>query len=219
MWVEFSCRVFQPSALAAVLLLGACASSPPPARPAENSKARPSPVVSATVPASIEEADIAKINTVLSLTRELLLLAPDVARVNWNNKVSPENKTQEAQQLKSLEQAAVRYQTDVELVRAYFQALIEADRFVQTELHKQWRSQGVPPIMTLTRTPAQLQAAATEIRPKLLAALSQMPDVLKKKGAAAQIQARALEILPNRSALSEPTRNIAIAPLLSRALN
>jgi hypothetical protein len=73
--------------------------------------------------------------------------------------------------------------------------------------------------MTLTRTPAQLQAAATELTPRLLAALSQMPAVLKKKGAATQIQLRALDIMPNRSALSEPTRNIAIAPLLSRALN
>ncbi|MFN7537025.1 MAG: hypothetical protein ACK5QN_04955, partial [Burkholderiales bacterium] len=123
------------------------------------------------------------------------------------------------QQLKALEQAAVRYQADLELVRAFFRGLIEADRFVQTELHKQWRNQGVPPTMTLTRTPTQLQAAATELTPRLLAALSQMPAVLKKKGAAAQIQLRALDIMPNRSALSEPTRNIAIAPLLSRALN
>ena len=214
MWVEFSHHTNRYLVLAAVLILGACTTLPPD-KPVETGK----PVATVVVIESIEEADIAKINTLLALTRELLLLAPDVARVNWNNKVSPENKLRDEQQLKALEQAAVRYQADLELVRAFFRGLIEADRFVQTELHKQWRNQGVPPTMTLTRTPTQLQAAATELTPRLLAALSQMPAVLKKKGAAAQIQLRALDIMPNRSALSEPTRNIAIAPLLSRALN
>jgi chorismate mutase len=213
MWVAFSRRFIGLFALVAVLVLGACITSPVIKSP-ESSQ---TPVIA--VDDSIGEADIVKINTLLTLTRELLLLAADVARVNWNNKAALDNKAQDAQQLKALEQAALRYQADVELVRDYFQGLIEADRFVQTELHKQWRSQGAPRTMTLTRTPAQLQATASEIKPKLLAALSQMPAVLKKKGAATQIQVRALEIFPNRSALSEPTRNMAIAPLLSRASN
>jgi chorismate mutase len=215
MWVEFSLRSCGLCVLAGVLTLGACTSSVPIIKQAEGVVSVPSTVVVE----SIEEADIEKINTVLTLTRELLLLAPDVARVNWKNKASPENKSSDESQLRAIEQAAVRYQTDPELIRDYFQGLIEADRYVQTELHKQWRTQGMTLNITLTRTPAQLKSAATELNPQLLAALSHLSAVLRKKGAATQIQIRALEIFPNRSALSEPIRNIVIASLLRRAAN
>jgi chorismate mutase len=215
MWVEFSLRLCGLCVLVMALTLSACTTSAPIIEKTEGA----APVAPTALVESIAEPDIEKINTVLTLTRELLLLAPDVARVNWKNKASPENKSRDESQLRAIEQAAIRYQTDPELVRDYFQGLIEADRYVQTELHKQWRSQGIPLNITLTRTPAQLKRAASELNPQLLAALSHLPAVLRKKGTAMQIQARALEIFPNRSALSEPIRNIVIAPLLSRASN
>jgi hypothetical protein len=105
------------------------------------------------------------------------------------------------------------------LLRDYFQALMEADRYVHTALHQQWRTQGVPPTMTLTRTKKQLQAASEKIMPQLLTALAQVQPMLDKAGAATVLRSRALVWMPDRSALSEPTRNIVMAPLLERAGN
>lgn len=195
------------SSVALLAILGACAPLPMISGETHGSGAQ----------TGWTENDMNKINMVLTLTRELLLLAPDVARVSWNNKSVLQDRANDMKRLQALEQAAARYKTDPVLVRDYFQGLIEADRYVQTELHKQWRAQGVPATITLTRTAAQLQAASEDLTPKLLAALAQVLPVLSKPGATAQIQMRALEILPKRSALSEPTRELALAPLLARA--
>lgn len=173
-------------------------------------------ITTAPLPNSINAEDLEKIDAVLNLTRDLLLLAPDVARVSWNNKVNVDELSEDPAQLKNISQAAALYKADTTFITEYFQGLIKADRYVQSELHKQWRAQGVPATMTLTRTQTQLQNVSAELLPKLLAALAALPPVLEKKGAANSVRHRALEFLPNRSALSEATREMAIAPLLKR---
>ena len=238
MWLKnFGGGLSKPSAalslgwllfLSLPLLLTACATAPfsshPTPAPVANSAKNSAPnsssnanVTPAALPASIKPQDLEKIDAALNLTRDLLLLAPDVARVSWNQKIDLGDPSEDQARLKNISQAAALYKADTAFMTEYFQTLIKADHYVQTELHKQWRAQGVPPTMTLTRTPAQLQNASAELLPKLLAALAALPPVLEKTGAANSVRSRALELLPNRSALSEATREMAIAPLLKRA--
>lgn len=207
-------KLLSPLLITATCLLGVvgCASVGRPTPPTTSPVAPP-------LAADINAADIEKIDAVLSATRELLLLAPDVARVSWNEKNSPADRSGDEARLQSIQNAAKNYDIEPSFLRDYFQALIEADRYVQVELHRQWRAQRVPPTMTLTRTKVQLQAASAKISPQLLTALTHVLPALKKTGAAAALRSRALEFMPNRSALSEPTRNIVMAPLLSRAVD
>lgn len=161
--------------------------------------------------------DIARLDTLLAQTRELALLAPDVARVKWNTRQPVANARAENAMVAAAAREAAKYKADPGLFRDFFSAQIEAAKFVQTKMIEQWREAKAPKTMTLTRSPAQIQAASDAITPKLMQALADAAPVLKIPGARAVLETRAKEILPTKSALSDPTREIAIRPLLERA--
>lgn len=175
--------------------------------------------VSPSLPAFAPD-NLAKIDAVLDPMRELLRLAPDVARVKWNEKRPVANRATDTALVEAAAQQAPRYGGDPALYRAVFRALVEASNYAQGELIKQWADQKRPPTQTLTRTPVQIQAVSDEVSPRLLKALAEVTPVLALPGARAAIEARAKEFMPSSSsALAEPTRNMAIAPLLARAAN
>lgn len=192
-----------------VAMLAACAS------PGGPSIFLPTPAPLPSLPAE----QIARIDALLLQTRELLLLAPDVARIKWNAKIPVVNKAAEAELVNGAALQAPRYKADPRLFKDFFQAQVDASRFVQTELHRQWREQNVPPVLTLTRSAAQIQVASDTVTPKLMAALAAIGPTLAMPGAKSTIEMRANELLPTRSSLSDPTRRISIAPLLARAAN
>jgi chorismate mutase len=167
-------------------------------------------------PARITASQGAHIDALLTQTRELLLLAPDVARIRWNAKQMPEDAAAEQAIVNAAVAQATQLNSDPELFRAFFKAQLEASKFVQSEMHKQWREARLGNI-TLMRTPAQVQAASDDITPRLLQALAKAAPALKAIGVRSLIETRAAEIMPTRSALSDPTRAIAIRPLLERA--
>lgn len=168
------------------------------------------------VQAGLTESQQGAIDRLLTATRDLALLSLDVARIKWNAKQPVDNSRAEASLLQGVAAEAKRLQSDPSLFREYFQAQIDASKFVQFELFRQWREAKVPSV-TLTQTPAQVQAASDTHTAALLAALAEVGPSLKAMGARPYIETRARELLPTRSALSDPTREIAIAPLLARA--
>ncbi|WP_028310257.1 hypothetical protein [Derxia gummosa] len=199
---------------------GAAASAPaattpaPPAAAAGTTPARPLP------PAPITADQLAKLDNLLLLTRDLLNLAPDVARIRWNaaqgKPVAP-GADIDAARGDAAARLARDFNADPDLVRDYFRAQSEASRYVQSALWAQWTRAGTPPTMTLIRGDAQVQAVSDRITPKLMRALADAAPALRAIGAKNAIAAHAKDKLPTRSALSDPTRAIAIRPLLDRA--
>lgn len=198
-----------------VLVLGACATTATPP-----SATTPTGTVSSTgapITLGIAPEDTARIDALLTQTRDLLLLAPDVARIQWNAKRLADNRKSDAAIVDHAAGEAARYKADPGLFRDYFQALVEASRYVRTELTKQWKAAHAPATMTLTRSVAQVQSASDTITPALMQALADAAPVLKIPGARNVVETRAREIMPTKSALSDPTRAMAIRPLLERA--
>lgn len=176
--------------------------------------AAPAPI---TTSQAIPIDQLARIDAVLFAERDLLRLAPDLARVKWNDKTPIVDRAADEQRIVDALGDATRVQADPTLVRDTLRALNEASNFAQNELHKQWREQKRPPMQTLTRTPAQIQASYNEIVQRLLAALAQLPTALRVPGAYGVVDQRAAEAMPSVSSLAEPVRRIAIKPLLDRA--
>lgn len=160
--------------------------------------------------------DIARLDALLTQTRELLLLAPDVARIKWNARQAVANPRAEAAMIDGATRQAAKYKADAGLFHDYFSAQVEASKYVQSQMIEQWRAAKAPKV-TLTRSPAQIQAASDAVTPKVMQALADAAPVLKIPGARAVLETRAKEIMPTKSALSDPTRAIAIRPLLERA--
>ncbi|HEU4622160.1 MAG TPA: hypothetical protein VFS42_08035 [Burkholderiaceae bacterium] len=160
---------------------------------------------------------VARIDALLLLERDLLRLAPDIARIRWNDKAPIGNRDDDDARTAAAMKLAVRYQIDPVFVRDVFTALTQASNFAQSELHKQWREQRRPPLLTLTRTPAQVQSIMDGLVPRIVQALANAGPALRTPGAYAMIEARAAEAMPSVSALAEPTRRRAIKPLLDRA--
>lgn len=161
--------------------------------------------------------DIARLDALLTQTRELLLLAPDVARLKWNARQPVANARAEAAMIDGATKQAVKYKADAGLFHDYFSAQVEASKFVQSTMIEQWRAAKAPKTITLTRSAAQIQAASDAVTPKVMQALADAAPVLKIPGARGVLETRAKEIMPTKSALSDPTRAIAIRPLLERA--
>ncbi|WP_085314519.1 chorismate mutase family protein [Derxia lacustris] len=188
----------------------------PVASPAPPAAVPPRPVA----PAPINGAQLIRLDDLLGLTRELLNLAPDVARIRWNasqGKPATAGADLDAARGEAAARLAASYNADPELFRDYFRAQSEASRFVQGELFAQWKRAGAPPTMTLTRSEAQVQATSDKLTPRLMRALADAAPGLRAGGARAAVAAHAKTRLPTRSALSDPTRAIAIKPLLDRA--
>lgn len=199
----------------ALLMLGACATTATP----PSGSAPPGAISSTGTPITLGIApeDVARIDALLTQTRDLLLLAPDVARIQWNAKRPVENRKSDAAIVDHAASEAPKYKADPGLFRDYFLALVEASRFVRIELTKQWKTANAPATMTLTRSVAQVQGASDAITPTLMQALADVAPVLKIPGARGVVETRAKDIMPTKSALSDPTRAIAVRPLLERA--
>ena len=161
--------------------------------------------------------DVARLDALLAQTRELLLLAPDVARVKWNARQAVANPRAEGAMIEAATRQAAKYKADSGLFHDYFSAQVEASKYVQSQMIDQWRAAKAPKTLTLTRSPAQIQAASDAVTPKVMQALADAAPVLKIPGARGVLETRAKEIMPTKSALSDPTRAIAIRPLLERA--
>ncbi|CAN5153189.1 hypothetical protein BH10PSE17_BH10PSE17_12190 [soil metagenome] len=166
--------------------------------------------------APIPTRQAAALDALLINTRDLLLLAPDVARIRWNAKQTDLGSDGDQRVIDEAVAQAAQYKADPALFRDYMQAQFAASRYVQNALFKQWRDAGVGQL-TLTRTPAQIQTASDSLSPQMLSTLAAAAPVLKTPGIRAFIESRAQELLPTRSALSDPTRALAIKPLLDRA--
>lgn len=204
-------------ALIVALLIAGCASHGPHSSAAAGTAVQsrtPDPALPATV--GLTDTQQAAIDRLLTATRDLALLSLDVARIKWNAKQPVDNPRAETNLLQGVGAEAKRLHADPALFRDYFQAQIDASKFVQFELFRQWREAKVP-MVTLTQSPAQVQAASDQHTATLLSALADVAPSLKAAGARSYIENRARELLPTRSALSDPTREIAIAPLLARA--
>ncbi|CAN5449420.1 hypothetical protein BH09PSE6_BH09PSE6_22660 [soil metagenome] len=225
-------RIVLTAMVAVPLVLSGCSGIPVsgaagPRAPAGDPTAPPAPTGTPTAqldgsgegtPAAppIATRQAAALDTLLINTRDLLLLAPDVARIRWNAKQTDLGTEGDQRIADEAVAQAAQYKADPTLFRDYLQAQSAASRYVQNALFKQWRDAGVGQL-TLTRTPAQVQAASDSLSPQLLASLAAAAPVLKTPGIRPLIESRAQELLPTRSALSDPTRALAIRPLLDRA--
>lgn len=118
------------------------------------------------------------IEHVLTLMKQRLELARDVARYKWNTQGKIEDLAREQMIIAGLEQQAVNQGLPADWAKRFFRAQIEASKRVQRELFEQWRKaqagrfDDTPDLATVTRPKldaltSQLIAALANAWPQL----------------------------------------------------
>jgi hypothetical protein len=207
--------LLRPLSFTTLLLLAACNTPPrrdvyevvPPPPPA------PMPVEVAPPPRPVLAAqDEEKLHELVLAMKDLLNLAPDLARARWARKQAAEDKEQDRRWLAIAAQLAKAQSLPVERVEAFVQAQIDAANFARRGMFAQWQT--TPSTLPLkVGADGAAEAAIAVLVKRYGVALS----VLRRPGSRATLEALALAELPNRTALSEPTRKLAMAPLLDMA--
>lgn len=194
-------------------LLSSCASmapappAPPPSLPGVPNQPNQSPAVS-----SFPEAEQTQLRALLVAMRDLLNTSPDIARTQFARKQPAVNAAQDRRWLGIADQLAVLQKLPVDQTRVFMQAQLDASNFAKRGLFAQWES--APSKLPLKPSiHAQAEARIGE----LIKRFARAQPALKIPGAKAAIETIALEELPNRNPLSEPTRKLAIGALLKMA--
>jgi|UPI00067455EC chorismate mutase len=84
-----------------------------------------------------------RLEKLLRLINQLLLIAHDVARWKWNKKQAIQDKRGEQELLTKLSQQATKYGLEADTLTNFFQAQITASKLIQTADFQQWEQQGI----------------------------------------------------------------------------
>ncbi len=195
------------------VLLSSCAwmveapKPPPPSLPGIPNQPEPSPVVS-----GFPDAEQTQLRALLVAMRDLLNTSPDIARTQFARKQPAVNAAQDRRWLGIADQLATLQKLPLDQTRLLMQAQLDASNFAKRGLFAQWGS--APSKLALKPS---IQAQAEARIGELIKRFARAQPALKVPGAKAAIETIALEELPNRNPLSEPTRKLAIEPLLKMA--
>lgn len=136
-------------ALAAVLVLAACATP--------------------TAPASRTDVE-----QLLMLQKARLDVAAPVARSKWNSHAPIDDPAREAVILDDVAARARLLKLDPEWTRRFFQDQFDAGKIVQRDLHRQWRAEQHPPFSNPPDLARQVRPVLDRLTPDLLAVLTRL---------------------------------------------
>lgn len=155
-----------------------------------------------------------KVDKLLQLIQQRLLIAHDVARWKWNHKRPIEDRQREQQLLDKLQKQAIDYGLQPDAVSAFFAAQITAGKLIQTADFQIWQRQGVKSFTNVPDLNQNLRPLLDKLNTDFLAVLTDMNAVLSCSLVQELIKSRA-QIIIRGDGINPTVRRTAIAPLLA----
>jgi hypothetical protein len=209
-------KLLAPSIAALALLAGCVTITVPPGTapgtPGSTAPGVPPPVPSVPAPPQFSAADKESVTKLLTTLRDLVNTAPDLARVRWVAKQPAVDPVLDKKLMDLAVQLAPLHKAPPEGTRTLMQAQINALNYAKQSLFDAWQS-------TPTTLPVRpgAEARAEGLIGDLVKQYANVQTALVLPGARNFIEAKSLELLPDRSALSAPIRRMVTAPLLDAA--
>jgi hypothetical protein len=173
---------------------------------------QPAPTPSVPAPPQFSAADQERVTRLLTSMRDLVNTAPDLARVRWAAKQPAVDPVLDKRLMDLALQLAPLHKAPIEATGKLMQAQIGALNYAKQGLFENWQS-------TPTTLPVRpgAEARAEGVIGDLVKQFADAQTALTLPGARGFVDAKANELLPDRSALSGPIRRMVIAPLLEAA--
>jgi hypothetical protein len=163
-------------------------------------------------PPQFSTADQERVTRLLTTMRDLVNTAPDLARVRWAAKQPAIDPALDKRLMEMAAQLTPLHKAPPEQTRLLMQAQINALNYAKQGLLDSWQS-------TPTTLPVRpgAESRAEGLVGTLVKQFADAQTALTLPGARSFVDAKALELLPDRSNLSAPIRRMVIAPLLDTA--
>jgi len=159
-------------------------------------------------------ADTATVDHLLTLIRQRLEVAPEVARTKWNSRAPIEDPTREKQIVDDVAARAAEYGLDAHTARSFFGAQIAAGKTVQSGLHAQWTSNRQPPFARVADLGTDIRPTLDRLTPLMMRALADARPVLERRGSDRLLALESKTVLANAPGGDAAVRQ-AVAPLLT----
>jgi chorismate mutase len=154
-----------------------------------------------------------RLEKLLRLINQRLLIAHDVARWKWNRKQPIEDRQREEELLGKLSQQANKYGLDGDTVTNFFQAQITASKLIQKADFQQWQQQGVTSFNDVADLNQTIRPALDQLNTEFLFVLAQLKPVLGCPAMKEIIKSRA-EVIIRGNGINPTVQRLTIAPLL-----
>ncbi|MEH2204881.1 MAG: gamma subclass chorismate mutase AroQ [Nostoc sp.] len=153
------------------------------------------------------------VDKLLKLIQQRLLIAHDVARWKWNQKRPIEDLKREQELLLKVRQQATTHSLEPDRVAAFFQAQIEAGKFIQTADFQNWQKQGIKSFANVPDLNQTLRPSLDKLNTEFLFALTELTSVLGCPQIQELIQSRS-QVIIQGDGIDRQVQNLTISPLL-----
>ncbi|MEH2402339.1 MAG: gamma subclass chorismate mutase AroQ [Nostoc sp.] len=165
-------------------------------------------------PQAITSADQQlRVDKLLKLIQQRLLIAHDVARWKWNHKRPIEDLKREQELLLKVRQQAKIYSLEPDPVVAFFKAQIEAGKLIQTVDFKNWQKQGIKSFPNVPDLNQTLRPSLDKLNTEFVFALTEVTSVLGCPQIKELIQSRS-QVIIQGDGIDQQVQSLAISPLL-----
>ncbi|QIR40563.1 gamma subclass chorismate mutase AroQ [Tolypothrix sp. PCC 7910] len=156
-----------------------------------------------------------KIERLLKLIQQRLLIAHDVARWKWNHKRPIEDRKREQDLLAKVRQQATTYNLEPDVVVAFFQAQIEAGKLIQKADFQNWHQQGAKSFANVPDLNKAIRPSLDKLNTEFFSALVDINPILGCSTIQKSIESRT-QILLQGDGIDRQVQSLAIKPLLGR---
>ena len=154
-----------------------------------------------------------RVEKLLRLITQRLLIAHDVARWKWNKKQAIEDIKREQELLSKLNQQAIKYGLDADTITNFFQAQITASKLIQTADFQKWQQQGIKSFDDVPDLNRSIRPSLDQLNTEFLSVLAKLKPVLGCPGIKEIIKSRA-EIIIRGNGINQTVQKLTISPLL-----
>ena len=163
--------------------------------------------------ASFTAADTARVDRLLTLIKERLDVAPEVARTKWNTKAAIEDLPRENQIIEAVAERAPEYGLDPRMAGMFFTGQIEASKVIQNALHAEWTAGRQAPFARVVDLGRDIRPVLDRLTPTMMRALADALPVLQQPGGRQllEVQSKAIHVTATGS---DAAVREAVAPLL-----
>ncbi|MEJ6485328.1 gamma subclass chorismate mutase AroQ [Nostoc punctiforme UO1] len=154
-----------------------------------------------------------RVDKLLKLIQQRLLIAHDVARWKWNHKRPIEDRKREQELLLKIRQQARIHSLEPDTVAAFFQAQIEAGKLIQAVDFQNWQKQGIKSFPHVPDLNQILRPSLDKLNTEFLFALTELTQFLGCPQIRELIQSRS-QVIIQGDGIVKQVQSVAISPLL-----
>ena len=154
-----------------------------------------------------------KVDRLLQLMQQRLILQHYVARWKWNQRSPIEAPQREKELLAQLQQQAMAYSLEPNVVSAFFQSQIDAGKLIQITDFQNWVQEGVQSFHNVPSLNLTIRPLLDQLSSEFLSVLAALTPVLDSPKVKELIQSRCQTILQG-DGIDTTVRRVALAPLL-----